>query len=53
MDYDWPGNVHQPENAVSHAVILAQKPVIERGNLPQYNIYIPVLIVLTFFIILN
>jgi len=36
MDYDWPGNVRQLENAVSHAVILAQDPVIERGNLPQF-----------------
>jgi len=36
MDYDWPGNVRQLENAVSHAVILAQGPVIERGNLPQF-----------------
>jgi PAS domain S-box-containing protein len=36
MDYDWPGNVRQLENAVSHAVILAQDTVIERGNLPQF-----------------
>ena len=36
MDHDWPGNVRQLENAVSHAVILAQDPVIERGNLPQF-----------------
>jgi PAS domain S-box-containing protein len=36
MDYDWPGNVRQLENAVSHAVILAQGPVIERGSLPQF-----------------
>ncbi len=36
MDYDWPGNVRQLENAVSHAVILSQGPVIERGSLPQF-----------------
>ncbi len=36
MDYDWPGNVRQLENTVSHAVILAQGPVIESGNLPQF-----------------
>ncbi|MEJ2658486.1 MAG: sigma-54 dependent transcriptional regulator, partial [Desulfobacterales bacterium] len=36
MDYDWPGNVRQLENTVSHAVILTQGPVIERGTLPQF-----------------
>jgi PAS domain S-box-containing protein len=36
MDYDWPGNVRQLENSISHAVILSQGPVIERGNLPQF-----------------
>ena len=36
MDYDWPGNVRQLENAVSHAVILALGPIIERENLPQF-----------------
>ncbi|MCK5195628.1 MAG: sigma-54-dependent Fis family transcriptional regulator, partial [Desulfobulbaceae bacterium] len=36
MDYEWPGNVRQLENAVSHAVILAQGQVIERRHLPQF-----------------
>jgi len=36
MDYDWPGNVRQLENAVSHAAILAQGPVIEAKHLPQF-----------------
>jgi PAS domain S-box-containing protein len=36
MDYDWPGNVRQLENSVSHAVILSQGPTVERGNLPQF-----------------
>jgi PAS domain S-box-containing protein len=36
MDHDWPGNVRQLENAISHAVILAQNSVIERRHLPQF-----------------
>jgi len=36
MDYDWPGNVRQLENAISHAVILAQDSLIERRHLPQF-----------------
>jgi PAS domain S-box-containing protein len=36
MDYDWPGNVRQLENAVSHAVILAQDEVIRRRHLPRF-----------------
>ncbi|MEW6386671.1 MAG: sigma 54-interacting transcriptional regulator [Thermodesulfobacteriota bacterium] len=36
MDYDWPGNVRQLENAVSHAVILAQGEVIRRRHLPRF-----------------
>jgi DNA-binding NtrC family response regulator len=36
MDHEWPGNVRQLENAISHAVILAQGSVIERENLPQF-----------------
>ena len=38
MDHEWPGNVRQLENAVSHAVILAQGRSIERGHLPQFLI---------------
>jgi DNA-binding NtrC family response regulator len=36
MDYEWPGNVRQLENAVSHAVILTQGQFIERMHLPQF-----------------
>jgi len=36
MDYDWPGNVRQLENAVSHAVIISQGQIIERRHLPQF-----------------
>jgi len=36
MDYDWPGNVRQLENAVSHAIILTQGQEIERNHLPQF-----------------
>jgi len=36
MDYDWPGNVRQLENAVSHALILAQGDVIRRRHLPRF-----------------
>jgi PAS domain S-box-containing protein len=36
MDYDWPGNVRQLENAVSHAIILTQGQEIERHHLPQF-----------------
>ena len=36
MDHEWPGNVRQLENAVSHAVILTQGQCIERKHLPQF-----------------
>lgn len=36
MDYDWPGNVRQLENAVNHAVIVAQGDTIKRGHLPRF-----------------
>jgi len=36
MDHEWPGNVRQLENAVSHAVILTQGQYIERKHLPQF-----------------
>jgi PAS domain S-box-containing protein len=34
MDYEWPGNIRQLENSISHAVILAQGQVIEKKHLP-------------------
>ena len=36
MDYDWPGNVRQLENAVNHAVIIAQGDTIRRMHLPRF-----------------
>ena len=36
MDFDWPGNVRQLQNAVSHAVILAQGEDIRRRHLPRF-----------------
>jgi len=36
MDHEWPGNVRQLENAVSHAVILTQGQFVERRHLPQF-----------------
>ncbi|MBI4643197.1 MAG: sigma 54-interacting transcriptional regulator [Deltaproteobacteria bacterium] len=36
MDYDWPGNVRQLENAVNHAVIIAQEDTIRRRHLPRF-----------------
>jgi DNA-binding NtrC family response regulator len=36
MDYDWPGNVRQLENAINHAVIIAQGDTISRTHLPRF-----------------
>jgi len=36
MDYEWPGNIRQLENSISHAVILAQGQVIEEKHLPYF-----------------
>lgn len=36
MDYEWPGNVRQLENAMSHAVVLTQENVIQMGHLPRF-----------------
>ncbi|MCG2771424.1 MAG: sigma 54-interacting transcriptional regulator [Desulfobacterales bacterium] len=36
MDYDWPGNVRQLENAINHAVIIAQGDTIGRTHLPRF-----------------
>ena len=32
--YDWPGNVRELENAVEHAVAVAEGPVLTAGDLP-------------------
>ncbi len=36
MECEWPGNVRQLENAISHALILAQGDVIRRRHLPRF-----------------
>jgi PAS domain S-box-containing protein len=36
MNYDWPGNIRQLENAIHHAVILAQGGSIKRNDLPDF-----------------
>jgi len=36
MDYDWPGNVRQLENAISHAVILSRGEVIHQRYFPRF-----------------
>ncbi|RJR41902.1 MAG: PAS domain-containing protein [Deltaproteobacteria bacterium] len=36
MDYDWPGNVRQLENAVNHAVIVAQDDILGKRHLPRF-----------------
>lgn len=36
MDYDWPGNVRQLENAVNHAVIISPGDSIRSKHLPRF-----------------
>ncbi|MBN2620439.1 sigma-54-dependent Fis family transcriptional regulator [candidate division WOR-3 bacterium] len=36
IDFPWPGNVRQLENALEHAVIIAKSPEIAIGDLPEY-----------------
>jgi PAS domain S-box-containing protein len=36
LDYDWPGNVRQLENAINHAVIITQDETIGSRNLPRF-----------------
>lgn len=36
LEYSWPGNVRQLENAVSHAVILGPGGVIQRKHFPRF-----------------
>jgi len=35
VDYDWPGNIRQLENAVEHAVVVATESEIQLHHLPQ------------------
>jgi PAS domain S-box-containing protein len=36
LEYDWPGNVRQLENVVSHAIILTRGEIIQREHLPHF-----------------
>jgi transcriptional regulator with GAF, ATPase, and Fis domain len=36
INFEWPGNVRQLENAIRHAVIVAQGNVINKSHLPQF-----------------
>jgi PAS domain S-box-containing protein len=36
MDYNWPGNVRQLENALSYAVIISQEETIKRKHMPPF-----------------
>ncbi len=36
VDYHWPGNVRQLENAVEHAVILRKAGLIQKRDLPEW-----------------
>ena len=36
MDYNWPGNVRQLENALSYAVIISKEETIKRKHLPPF-----------------
>jgi PAS domain S-box-containing protein len=36
LEHDWPGNVRQLENAISHAVVLSQGELIRRKHLPRF-----------------
>ena len=36
LDHDWPGNVRQLENAVSHAVVLSRGELIRSRHLPRF-----------------
>jgi len=34
MNHNWPGNVRELENTIERAVVLAESPQIQPGNLP-------------------
>lgn len=36
LDHNWPGNVRQLENAISHAVVLSQGELIRKKHLPRF-----------------
>ena len=35
MQYDWPGNIRELENAIEHAFILCRGGLIELSHLPE------------------
>lgn len=36
MNHDWPGNVRQLENAISHAVVLGKADLVRKIHLPRF-----------------
>ncbi|MBN1190939.1 MAG: sigma-54-dependent Fis family transcriptional regulator [Dehalococcoidales bacterium] len=41
LKYEWPGNLHELENAIERAVILARGDLIEVSDLTQQSLYLP------------
>ncbi len=41
LKYEWPGNLHELENAIERAVILAKNDLIEVSDLSQQSLYLP------------
>ncbi|MCX8042459.1 MAG: sigma-54 dependent transcriptional regulator, partial [Thermodesulfobacteriaceae bacterium] len=37
--YNWPGNVRELENAIKHAIIIAENDIIEKHHLPKHILF--------------
>lgn len=40
MDYDWPGNIRELENAIEGAVIMAKSSMIEKEDIPHLSKFV-------------